>query len=130
MAKGIEKDQLIAREVNTQANHMKNKIEQALYTEDSSELTQEEFENLFSPLAKIGRRNEQLEEMGVKVEAKRNKKTEDKLKYYNQKDGSKRFDESKDGSLRVQREIRELDTRIHGPAVDVMDLINNIKRNR
>ena len=63
--------------------------------------------------------------MGVKVEAKKNKNTAEKLKYYQQNDGSRRFDESKDGSLKVQREIRELDTKIHG-TVDVIDLINNM----
>ncbi len=65
--------------------------------------------------------------MGVKVEKRNNKKTAEMLKYYNQKDGSKRFDESKDGSLRVEREVRELDTRIHG-TVDVINLLHNMHK--
>ena len=60
----------MTKEVNTQSNLTKDKLEKALYTEDSSELTQEEFDKLFSPLSKIGKKNEQLEKMGVKVEAR------------------------------------------------------------
>lgn len=115
----------MAREVRRQTNVTKDKLEHALYTEDSSQLTQEEFEKLLSPLSSLKSQNAKLNEMGVKVEAKKNKKTEEKLKYYAQKDGSKRFDESKDGSLRVQAEARELNSKIHG-VVDVIDLINNM----
>lgn len=97
-----------------------------MYTEDSSELTQEEFEKLFSPLSKIGKKNEQLERMGVKVEAKQDKKTAEKLKYYGQKEEGYVFDEAKYETLKAQREIEELDTKIHG-TVDVIDLINNIR---
>ncbi len=124
MGKGVQKKKLVAREVRRKTNMTKDKLEQALYTEDGSHLTQEEFEKLLSPLSSLKNQNAKLNEMGVKVEVKRNKKTEEKLKYYAQKDGSKRFDESKDGSLRVQKEARDLNSRIHG-VVDVIDLMNH-----
>ncbi len=116
----------MAKEVNIQSNLTKDKLEKALYTEDSSELTQEEFDKLFSPLSKIGKKNEQLEKMGVKVEAKKDKKTADKLKYYEQQKQGYIYDEAKYETLKAQREISELDTKIHG-TIDVIDLINNIR---
>ena len=137
-AKNEGKEILVEREVNRKLNETKYKLEKALYTQKESDLQEKELELLFI-LSNLGDKNAQLDKMGVKVEnRKKNRETAEKLNYYEQndgskkfnesKDGSRRFDESRDGSKRVSSDISDLDVKIHGPVVDIIDLINNVSK--
>ncbi len=108
-----KKQNIVRRELSTRLNQTKDKLENALYTEDDSNLEQKELDLLFL-LSNLKNQNAKLDEMGIKTQ---NKTTTPKVIYSQQSDGSKRFDPSKDGS-------RRLETKMHGPAVDIIDLIN------
>lgn len=118
--------------MNRKTNETKEKLEEALYTEDENMHLDNKQLELLATLSEIKRQNEKLDEMSVRVETRQEKKTREKLLYYSEKnekiarDNRGRIDMSKDGSLRVEREIRELDSKIHGSAVDVIELINNV----
>ena len=78
-------------------------------------------------LTNLGEQNGKLDKMGIRTEVNKSEQIAAKLNYYEQNDGSKRFDSSKDGSRRVDEDkIQELNTKNHGPAVDIIDLINNV----
>ena len=141
------KEQLVQREVNRRTNQTKNKLEKAVYTEDSKELTTEELNMLFI-LTDLENKNAKLDQVGLTIDKQKSEKTDKKLKYYQMNDGSKNYDSSKDGSvkydqskdgsvriniskeqmLKEQREKRELEGKIYGSAVDIIELINNNRR--
>jgi uncharacterized protein YdaT len=86
------------------------------------DLSKDEIELLEITLQAINE-NRKKSKLGSKNENNTTESTKSKLKNYDKKDGSKRFDETKDGSRRV----REVDKLIHGTALDVVNLLKKIK---
>lgn len=121
------KKKLVRREQNRQANRLKEKLAQALYTEDETGLEdQNQLEMLFL-LNELGKKNEEAQKVTNRVNEKK-KQTSKELQYYEMKDGTKVFDETRDGNPDLTKKLRRLETRIHGPEVDVLDLINYLGR--
>ena len=83
--------------------------------------------------------NKEAEKAGDKTAKKeRKKQTSAEMNYYIQKDGSKRFNTSKDGSKKADEKdgskdlsklIKDLETRLHGPH-DVIDFLNKPRSHR
>lgn len=129
------KNRLIQKEQNRQSNELKEKLARALYIEDKTGLEgQNQLEMLFL-LNELGKKNEEAQKVTTRVNEKK-ENTSKELQYYEMKDGSKVFDETRDGSKRydntkdgnpdLTKKLRRLETRIHGPEIDVLDLINHI----
>lgn len=122
----IDKKKLIHRETNRLVNQTKDKLEQAIYTGDDENLDDERELKMLFYLSEIGRQNEKAQKAGEKKSEIRKEKTIDELKYYQRKDGSKRYDQSNDGNKDLSEKLKNLETRVHGPSADVIDLINRV----
>lgn len=121
------KKRLIQKEQNRQSNELKEKLARALYIEDETGLEdQNQLEMLFL-LNELGKKNEEAQKVSSRVNEKK-ENTSRELQYYEMKDGSKVFDETRDGNQDLTKKLRRLETRIHGPEIDVLDLINHIGR--
>lgn len=119
------KKRLIQKEQTRQSNELKEKLARALYIEDETRLEdQNQLEMLFL-LNELGKKNEEAQKVTSRVNEKK-KNTSKELQYYEMKDGSKVFDEARDGNQDLTKKLRRLETRIHGPEIDVLDLINHI----
>lgn len=107
------KKKLVERQVNRKSNELKSKLTEALYTEDETSLQEKEQLEMLFVLQELGKKNEEAQKVTNKVNNKKYQ-TQKELQQY----------ETKDGNPDLSEKLKRLETRIHGPEVDVLDLIN------
>jgi len=111
-ASETEKSRLVERQVNREMNELKSRLEEAVYTEDDTLLEEENQLEMLFLLSEMKKQNEEAEKYGKQAEVKIG--LEEKLEYYKQKDTAREF----------AYEIEDVETKVHGSVIDVIELIN------
>ena len=140
--KGMTKEKLIQRETNRRINETKNKLESAVYEEeDTVDMEDEAQLKLLLLLSEIGEQNLRAEKVGEKASQKRKEKTFDEMMYHQEIKQRKQEKTSEYGNFQTSRQykpnqveeiskkMKNLETAVHGPAIDVIDLINKVGNN-
>lgn len=114
----VSKKKLVERQVNKELNESKQRLETAMYTDDDDSLSNEDELKLKFLLSQIGDRNIEKEKIKQEFKPIRNE-TKEKMQYFNGATA-----EMMESNRDLTDELRYIESKVHGPAVDVIDLIN------
>lgn len=116
---GTTKKKLVKRQTRKKSNELRDKLAQALYTGDKTSLDEKQLEMLLL-LQELGEKNEEAQKVSTKSNKKKSK-TLNELQYYEQKSGR-----STTSGVNSTQRLKGLETQIHGPEIDILDLISQI----
>lgn len=131
LTNNANKDKLIEKQVNRETNQIKQKLEEAVYTDNqdildtinnNENIAQKQLE-LLMLLNSLKNMNKQAEELGPYITIKSKEKTKKKYQYYTNTNFKSYSQKQK---VEANSRLSELDIEMEGPVANIVDLINNI----